>query len=138
MDGPPRSFSRKQIRDAVRLKLVSFEDFLEHIQSDADEKQDVKFLMHIDRLLRYLFVREGEGTSIGKMTACKLIPAAHLDTCKKYLAEAEARDIIVMTPRYDAADTRKTNVRLTPSFARFIEKKARQKLAAALKIAGVE
>lgn len=129
------SYSDGQIVEAVRRKLVSFEDFLEEIQKGEilDEKHDVKFLMHLDRLIRELFVRGKEGRTIGKMRACRLIPAQHIDTCKKYIHEAEQRQIIAIEA--DPTDGRQSNVRLTQQFIAFIERRAVSKLETALAIA---
>lgn len=129
------TFTEHQLREAVRLKLVSFEDLLLEIQKNniIDEKHDIKFLMHVERLLRELFVGRKDGRPLGKMQACRLVPALHIDTCKKYIGEAIERGLVEFVD--DPKDGRQKNVRLTKRFVAFIEKKAADKLRVAMKIA---
>lgn len=141
-------FSSEQLKKAVELKLVSFEDFLEEVSDQTsiyDDKHDIKFFMHIERLLRELFIREKEERYLSKMNACRLVPAMHVDTCKKYIHEAESRGILLISRKGEAfsnsesaVDGRQVTVRLASDFVKRIEQKAVQKLLLAQRIASGE
>ncbi len=116
-------YTHEQIVSAVRSSIVTFEDFLADIEANVDDK---KILMYIDRLLVNIYVSHIEGTTVSRTQACRMIPADHTDTCKKYVAEAERLGLVSFEA--DPSDGRRKNVKPTPELISYIEERARTAL----------
>ncbi|TGP30244.1 hypothetical protein EN828_28405 [Mesorhizobium sp. M2D.F.Ca.ET.185.01.1.1] len=116
-------YSQEQLLDAVRHNIVTFSDFITSLQ---DGVADPRLIMYIDRLLMNIYLRHLEGKTVSRSQACKLIPADHLDTCKKYVAEAERLGFVAF--QNDPKDGRRKNVIPTQGLIDYVEARARATL----------
>jgi len=116
---PTSGYSEAQIVAAVQKRLVDFAGFINRI---TDEVGDFRFLMHVDRLLTNIYLLHQEGKYMSKMQACRLIPAEHVDTCKKYVEEAERLGFFQFGD--DRQDRRKKVIVPTDEFIRYVEQRA--------------
>lgn len=126
-------YNDDQIARAVKRNFVSFADFISDLRETS--KADPRLMMHIDRLLRNIYLHHLEGNFINKTQACRMIPAEHVDTCKKYVDEAKRLGFIEF--KDDPRDGRKKNVVPTAEFLQFVRDSASKALDDALQIAGV-
>lgn len=124
-------YSEDQIARAIQKGFVSFGDFLQKMEDDV---ADHKFIFHVDRLLTNIFVNHLQGKYLTKTQACRMIPAEHIETCKKYVDEAKAHGFIYFKP--DPTDARRWFVVPTEEFLEFLRKRAASALDEALEIAG--
>lgn len=113
------NYSEKQIAAAVQRRLVDFAGFVDRI---TNEVGDFRFLMHVDRLLTNIYILHQQNRYMSKMQACRLIPAEHIDTCKKYVQEAERLGFFEF--RDDPKDKRKKVIVPTEEFIRYVERRA--------------
>lgn len=116
-------YSEKQIAAAVQRRLVDFAGFIDQMTSEIG---DFRFLMHVDRLLTHIYLLHQEGKYMSKMQACRLIPAEHVDTCKKYVQEAQRLGFFEF--RDDPSDRRKKVIAPTDEFIRYVEQRAASSL----------
>jgi len=122
-------YSREQILGAVRSNIVTFADFIADMEANVE---DQRLFMYIDRLLMNIYVRHLEGKSVSRSEACRMVPADHIDTCKKYVAEAERLGLVAFED--DPKDRRRKNVKPTPQLISYIEDRARTTLDTAYAI----
>ena len=116
-------YSREQILGAVRGNIVTFSDFIADMEASVE---DPRLFMYIDRLLMNIYVRHLEGRAVSRSEACRMVPADHIDTCKKYVAEAERLGLVAFED--DPKDRRRKNVKPTPELISYIEDRARMTL----------
>ena len=122
-------FSAAQLLEAVKSNIVTFEDFVNEMRADvADERLHA----HIDKMLLKIYVQWREGSYISKMQACRMIPADHIDTCKRYVARAQELNLVDFVP--DPKDGRRTNVVPTDTLIQYVEERARKSLSSAHRI----
>ncbi|BAV53032.1 Uncharacterized protein MLTONO_p0562 (plasmid) [Mesorhizobium loti] len=122
-------YSRDQLHEAIRRNIVTFDDRAADVQGNVGELRLHGF---IDGLLLTLYLRHVEGKTLSRSQAWRLVPADHLDTCKKYVAEAERLGFIALVD--DPHDGRRKNVVPTPKLIDHIEARARAALDAATAI----
>lgn len=111
-------YSQKQILWAVKGR-VAFADFINQVIGNS---VDYRLLIYIDRLLLNIYLLHLDGKYMSKTQACRLIPAEHIDTCKKYVAEAERLGFFRLIE--DNTDKRRKNVVPTEEFIAFVRGKA--------------
>lgn len=116
-------YTESQIVAAVERGLVDFSGFIAQLKASTN---DQKFLLHVDRLLMNIYVAHKSNRYISKMQACRMIPAEHVDTCKKYVEEAERLNFIRF--ERDPKDGRRTNVVPTREFLDYVGDAARRRL----------
>src|SRR5947209_6441474 len=112
-------YSGEQIVAAVQRRLVDFAGFIDRI---TDEVGDFRLLMHVDRLLTDIYIFHQKGKYMSKTQACRLIPAEHIDTCKKYVQEAERLGFFQFAD--DPNDRRKKVIIPTDEFIEYVEQRA--------------
>lgn len=122
-------YSREQLLEAVRRNIVTLSDPVTDIQANVADQRLHGF---IDGLLINIFLQNAEGKTVSRSQAWKMVPADHLDTCKKYVAEAERLGFISLED--DPSDGRRKNVIPTPVLIERIEARARTILDTAASI----
>ncbi|MER8995559.1 hypothetical protein [Mesorhizobium sp. M0678] len=116
-------YSRDQLMDAVRHNIVTFSDFITELHDNVDDQRLHAF---IERLLMNIYLRHLDGKTVSRSQACRMVPADHLDTCKKYVAEAERLGFVAFED--DPKDRRRKNVIPTPDLIEYVEARARATL----------
>ena len=116
-------YTGAQIAAAVQHRLVDFSGFIDGVRQEV---KDPRLLLHVDRLLRQIYLHHLDDKYMSKMQACRMIPAEHIDTCKKYVTEAERLGFFKFVD--DKSDKRKTNIVPTSEFIHYVENRAVQSL----------
>jgi hypothetical protein len=122
-------YTDRQIAAAVERGLVNFSGFIAKIKANTN---DEKFILHVDRLLMNIYLAHKNGRYISKTQACRMIPAEHVNTCKKYVNEAVRLRFVEF--RDDPLDKRRKNVVPTAEFLEYVGQAARHQLDEVSKI----
>jgi len=113
------NYSDTQINRVITSKLVSFDEFVDTVNATA---HDVKVVLFLSRLLDRIFEYRIKGLTLTKTQACRMIPAEHIETCKKYVDDAERLGFIRFEP--DPIDKRKTIIVPTEELIDYVRGKA--------------
>lgn len=96
----------KYSSDQIDAAVGSFREFMQRILHENSD--DVRFFFHIENLLLVIYEHALSEKYISKSQACRLIPVGHMNTCKRYVEEAERRGFVKF--EVDDEDARRINV----------------------------
>jgi len=110
-------YSTAQIRAAVSIRKTSFQDFMQKIMHENAD--DARFFIYIENLLLVIYEHSLSNKYISKSQACRLIPVGHMNTCQRYVEEAERRGFVRFET--DETDARRINVIPTEELISYVQ-----------------
>jgi len=99
-----------------------------------ENSNDVRFFFHIEHLLLVIYEHALKGKYISKSQACRLIPVGHMNTCKRYVEEAEQRGFVKF--EIDKEDARRVSVIPTEELTAYVHSKMESAIDEARQLVG--